>query len=84
MRRTARRETEIAGRKIREGDKVVMYYGAANRDAAALEDPDRFDPARRPNRHVAFGGGTRTAPVTRKATAQSPRAARLQGAGAQA
>ena len=53
MRRTARREAEIAGRKIREGDKVVMYYGAANRDAAALEDPERFDPARRPNRHVA-------------------------------
>lgn len=58
MRRTARREAEIAGRTIREGDKVVMFYGAANRDAAALEDPDRFDPTRRPNRHVAFGGGT--------------------------
>lgn len=58
MRRTATRETEIAGRTIRAGDKVVMYYGAANRDAQVFDLPDRFDPSRRPNRHVAFGGGT--------------------------
>ena len=58
MRRTATRDTEIAGQRIRAGDKVVLYYGAGNRDADAFEAPDIFDPSRRPNRHVAFGVGT--------------------------
>jgi cytochrome P450 len=58
MRRTATRDTEIAGQAIRAGDKVVMYYGSGNRDAAVFEAPDVFDVTRRPNRHVAFGGGT--------------------------
>ena len=58
MRRTATRDTELAGVSIAAGDKVVMYYGAANRDPAAFERPDVFDITRRPNRHVAFGGGT--------------------------
>lgn len=58
MRRTATRDTEIAGEEIRAGDKVVMYYGAGNRDPDAIDAPDVFDITRRPNRHVAFGGGT--------------------------
>jgi cytochrome P450 len=57
MRRTARRDTELGGRRIAAGDKVVMYYGSANRDASVFPDPDRFDLARTPNEHVAFGGG---------------------------
>ena len=57
MRRRATRATSLGGRTIAEGDKVVMYYGAANRDPAAFTDPDRFDVARAPNDHVAFGGG---------------------------
>ncbi len=57
MRRTAACDTELSGTKIREGDKVVMYYGAANRDPRAFEEPDRFDLSRSPNHHIAFGGG---------------------------
>lgn len=57
MRRTATTNTQIAGQTIAAGDKVVMYYGAANRDPAAFDDPERFDITRSPNPHVAFGGG---------------------------
>ena len=58
MRRTAMRDTELGGKRIRQGDKVAMYYGAANRDAAIFPDPDNFDVGRTPNEHIAFGGGT--------------------------
>ena len=58
MRRTATRDTEIAGERIGAGDKVVMYYGAANRDASQFDRSDEFDITRFPNRHIAFGGGT--------------------------
>lgn len=57
MRRTATADTAIAGQEIRAGDKVVVYYGSANRDPAAFDEPDRLDLARTPNHHVAFGGG---------------------------
>jgi cytochrome P450 len=57
MRRTATRRCEVAGTPIEEGDKVVMYYGSANRDERAFVDPDRFDVGRTPNEHIAFGGG---------------------------
>jgi cytochrome P450 len=57
MRRTATRDAEIRGQKIAEGDKVVMYFGAANRDPAKFENPDVLDLARTPNEHIAFGGG---------------------------
>ena len=57
MRRTATMDTEIAGQQISEGDKVVMYYGAANRDPAVFDEPERLDLGRSPNPHVAFGGG---------------------------
>ena len=58
MRRTATREAEIAGQKIAEGEKVVMYYGAANRDDAVFDDPDRFNIERKNAKdHIAFGLG---------------------------
>ena len=57
MRRTAARDTELGGKKIQAGDKVVMYYGSANRDESIFPEPDRFDVARTPNDHIAFGGG---------------------------
>jgi cytochrome P450 len=57
MRRTATTDTEIDGVAVQAGDKVVMYYGAANRDPDAFSDADTFDVTRRPNDHVAFGGG---------------------------
>ncbi|MEM7093823.1 MAG: cytochrome P450 [Actinomycetota bacterium] len=57
MRRTATHDVVLGDRQIAAGDKVVMYYGAANRDPAVFEDPDRLDPTRSPNPHVAFGGG---------------------------
>lgn len=58
MRRTATKDTEIRGQKIAEGEKVIMYYGAANRDPSVFADPDRFDAGRANGKdHVAFGIG---------------------------
>jgi cytochrome P450 len=57
FRRTATRDTELSGVPIAAGEKVVMFYPAANRDPAVFADPDRFDVTREPNPHVAFGGG---------------------------
>jgi cytochrome P450 len=57
FRRTATCDTTLGGRAIAAGQKVVMFYGSANRDAARFADPDRFDVRRTPNEHVAFGGG---------------------------
>jgi cytochrome P450 family 142 subfamily A polypeptide 1 len=54
--RTVTRDTELGGVPLREGQKVLMIYGAANRDAAQFEEPDRFDIDRKPQ-HVAFGIG---------------------------
>jgi cytochrome P450 family 142 subfamily A polypeptide 1 len=56
MNRTATRDTELRGQKIREGEKVLLLYESANRDERVFADPDRFDHARTPNDHVAFGG----------------------------
>ena len=57
MRRTARCDTALAGTAIAAGDKVVMWYASANRDPDTFTDPFRFDAARSPNEHFAFGGG---------------------------
>ena len=57
MRRTARCDTALAGTAIAAGDKVVMWYASANRDPGTFADPFRFDVARSPNEHFAFGGG---------------------------
>jgi cytochrome P450 len=55
--RTATRDTELGGVAIHQGDRVVLWYPSANRDDRAFADPFRFDLARSPNPHVAFGGG---------------------------
>ena len=56
MRRTATRKLSLSGHDFDEGDKVVLFYGAANRDPRVFEDPERFDIGRDPNPHVGFGG----------------------------
>jgi cytochrome P450 len=58
FRRTATRDTELNGRQIKEGEKVVMWYVSSNRDETRHEDPDRFD-VRRTEEHQAFGAGGR-------------------------
>ncbi len=58
FRRTALCDTQIGDHEIRKGDKVVMYYGAANRDPEVFDDPESFDITRKPNPHLAFGVGT--------------------------
>ena len=61
MRRTATRDTEIAGTAIAAGDKVVMYFGAANRDPDKFDNPDRLDVQRaNADKHIAFGYGPHT------------------------
>jgi cytochrome P450 len=57
FRRTATRDVEIRGQKIREGDKVVMYYNSANRDEDVFPNSQVFDVGRTPNDHLAFGVG---------------------------
>jgi cytochrome P450 len=57
FRRTASEDTQIRGVKIREGDKVTLWYPSANRDEDVFDDPDRFDISRHPNEHLAFGHG---------------------------
>ena len=55
--RTTREEVELGGVTIPKGQMVFLSTMGANFDPAQFPDPDRFDPARRPNRHVAFGHG---------------------------
>ncbi|GAA2468224.1 cytochrome P450 [Actinocorallia cavernae] len=57
FRRTAAQDTELAGRRIPAGDKVVVFHASANRDERAFADPGRLDLARSPNPHVSFGDG---------------------------
>ncbi|HEY2050748.1 MAG TPA: cytochrome P450 [Caulobacteraceae bacterium] len=57
MRRTATRDVTIGNMPIARGDKVVMYFGAANRDPEHFARPDDLDLSRSPNEHIAFGGG---------------------------
>ncbi|UVO50879.1 cytochrome P450 [Sphingomonas sp. SUN019] len=58
MRRTATKEVELNGQRIADGEKVIMYYGAANRDARVFPDPDRFDIGRaNAEKNIAFGYG---------------------------
>jgi cytochrome P450 len=56
-RRTATRDVSFKGYQIKAGEKVTYWEMSANRDAAVFDDPFRFDIARSPNRHVAFGFG---------------------------
>ncbi len=58
MRRTARSDVELAGRKIAKGDKVVMWYISGNRDDSKIERADEFIIDRaKPRQHLAFGAG---------------------------
>ncbi|HUR76906.1 MAG TPA: cytochrome P450 [Acidimicrobiales bacterium] len=56
MRRTLTRDHALSGTELKQGDKVVMFYGSASRDEDVFDDPDRFDVRRNPNPHVGFGG----------------------------
>lgn len=58
FRRTATRDVEMHGERIRKGDKVLLWYVASNRDPDVYEDPDRLDVLRDPD-HQAFGAGGR-------------------------
>jgi cholest-4-en-3-one 26-monooxygenase len=57
FRRTLTRDTTIGGQEMRAGEKVILWYIAANRDPEAFEDPHRFDVGRPECEHVTFGGG---------------------------
>jgi len=56
MRRTLTQDHVVSGHQFREGEKVILFYGSANRDEAVFADPDSFDVLRDPNPHVGFGG----------------------------
>lgn len=56
MRRTVTHDLTLSGHDFAEGDKLVLFYGAANRDPRVFDDPDTFDVRRDPNPHVGFGG----------------------------
>lgn len=58
MRRTVAKPAELGGQKLAEGEKVVMYYAAANRDPKKFENPDTFDIERaNAKEHLSFGQG---------------------------
>jgi cytochrome P450 len=55
--RTVMDDTTLRDVELHAGDRVVLFYGSANRDEDVFREPDRFDIARHPNPHVAFGAG---------------------------
>jgi cytochrome P450 len=55
--RTATRDVEVAGVTIQEGEKVLLFLAAANRDPRHWDEPDRFDIRRKAGGHVGFGAG---------------------------
>ena len=57
FRRTASKDTEINGQAIKEGEKVVTWFAAGNRDPEVFVDPYRMDITRNPNEHMTFGRG---------------------------
>jgi cytochrome P450 len=57
MARTCKRDTEVSGQEIKAGDRVVLVFGAGNRDPEVYDDPDKIILDRENNRHLAFGGG---------------------------
>ncbi|MEC8466638.1 MAG: cytochrome P450 [Pseudomonadota bacterium] len=61
MRRTTTQETEVGNQKLGVGEKIVMWYGAANRDPEIFENPDAFNILREnSDQHLAFGIGRHT------------------------
>ena len=57
FRRTATEDVTLHGVDIAAGQKVVLFYGSANRDETVFDEPHRFDVTRDPNHHAGFGGG---------------------------
>jgi cytochrome P450 len=55
--RTARHDAELSGKSIKQGEPILIYWAAANRDEHEFENPDTFDLDRSRNRHLAFGAG---------------------------
>jgi cytochrome P450 len=55
--RTTTRDVEISGTRVGEGEKVLMFLGAANRDPRRWSEPDRYDITRKTSGHVGFGSG---------------------------
>lgn len=55
--RRARHDVVLGGETVRAGEQIVLWFAAANRDPRVFRDPDRLEPARLPNPHVAFGVG---------------------------
>ena len=55
MRRTVTEDTVLSGVELSAGDKVLLFYGSANRDGSVFEDPNTFDVLRNPNPHLGFG-----------------------------
>jgi len=58
MARTMTRDVELHGETLREGQKLLLLYPSANRDAAVFTAPEEFDITRSPNDHMAFGFGS--------------------------
>ncbi|MCG8590222.1 MAG: cytochrome P450 [Proteobacteria bacterium] len=56
MMRTVTRDVVVRDQELKEGDRLLLLYPSANRDESVFAEPDRFDSARDPNPHVAFGG----------------------------
>jgi cytochrome P450 len=90
MARTATRDTELGGRRIREGERVAMFYSSANRDERLFPDGGEFDIGHRYHRHLAFGFGrhfclgAHLARIETRAVFAEllPRAAQIRSAGA--
>ncbi|MEU1086348.1 cytochrome P450 [Streptomyces sp. NPDC005892] len=57
FRRTVTTVHELGGHTFRPGDKAVLFYASANRDASVFAEPDLFDITRSPNPHLGYGGG---------------------------
>ncbi len=55
--RTVTPDVELAGRALRAGERITLWFPSANFDERAFADPFRFDVDRTPNKHVAFGAG---------------------------
>jgi cytochrome P450 len=55
--RVATRDTELGGKQIPAGDRVVLWFPSGNRDEAVFDNPDTFDVRRTPNEHIAFSKG---------------------------
>jgi linalool 8-monooxygenase len=80
MRRTATADTVLGGRRIAKGDKVVLWYTAANRDETVFERPDAFDIGRGNIQHLGFGSGQHVCVGSRLAEMQLRVAFRLMAA----